>query len=432
MDFSTTKQELIDIVTACQTRSYCEEIDLLMQRGEDIQWMQQALLTSEKRGISTDELAVQRRKAVFGSNQKTLQEPDGFFKLFCEALEDFTLRILLVAACLSIAIETGTAEEKNRATAWIEGFAILVAVFVCALVTAVNDYQKERQFMELNSVADEKKKVTVRRDGIPMEIHQDFVLVGDVVIINEGMEIPADGILLESSEITTDESAMTGEADPIHKNILKFCIRKKLDLEKNDEKNVEDKHEVPSPIMMSGTRVLSGEGKMIVLVVGADSCIGKIRALLQKDEEIQTPLQEKLEKVAKDIGKFGLYSAIIILIILIIRFLVFMSDNGQGGTRWSDGHEYLRLLDFVILGIAVVVVAIPEGLPLSVTLSLAFSVKKMLKDQNLVRKMEACETMGGANNICSDKTGTLTMNKMELTEIWNSEVLKIDVNRPSY
>jgi P-type E1-E2 ATPase len=111
---------------------------------------------------------------------------------------------LLVAACLSIGIETGTADDHERPTAWIEGFAILVAVFVCALVTAANDYQKERQFMELNSVADEKKKVTVRRDGIPMEIHQDFVLTGDIVIISEGMEIPADGILFESSEITTD------------------------------------------------------------------------------------------------------------------------------------------------------------------------------------------------------------------------------------
>jgi Ca2+ transporting ATPase len=124
-----------------------------------------------------------------------------------------------------------------------------------------------------------------------------------------------------------------------------------------------------------------------------------------------TPLQEKLEKVATDIGKFGLYSAIFIVAILLIRFLVVKGIKDD----WESNQNYLRLLDFLILGITVVVVAIPEGLPLSVTLSLAFSVKKMLNDQNLVRKMEACETMGGANNICSDKTGTLTMNKMELT-----------------
>lgn len=139
----------------------------------------------------------------------------------------------MFAAILSIALETGTAKAEDRSKAWIEGFAVLVAVFVCASVTAVNDYQKERQFLKLNSVADEKKKVTVRRDGIPMEIHQDFVLTGDIITINEGMEVPADGILIEASEVTTDESAMTGEIDPIKKNILKFCIKKKVEIEKN-------------------------------------------------------------------------------------------------------------------------------------------------------------------------------------------------------
>lgn len=146
--------------------------------------------------------------------------------------------------------------------------------------------------MKLNSVADEKKRVSVWRSGLPLEIHQDFVLVGDVVTINEGMEVPADGILLESNDITTDESAMTGEIDPIQKNILSACTAKLREVhnENNGEKN-EDKHAVPSPIMMSGTRVLTGEGKMIITVVGPQSCLGKIRALLEKDEEEKTPLQ---------------------------------------------------------------------------------------------------------------------------------------------
>jgi P-type E1-E2 ATPase len=122
-----------------------------------------------------------------------------------------------------------------------------------------------------------------------------------------------------------------------------------------------------------------------------------------------------LEVLAEDIGKFGLYSAIVIIIILLIRFAI---EKGIS-REWDTGTDLLKILNFFILGIIVVVVAIPEGLPLAVTLSLAFSVKKMIMDQNLVRKMEACETMGGANNICSDKTGTLTMNKMTLAQIWN-------------
>ncbi len=139
-----------------------------------------------------------------------MKVPPGFFELFCEALEDFTLRILIVASIFSIAIEVGTSDDDHRSTAWIEGFAVLVAVAISATVTSVNDYQKERQFIKLNSVIDERKRVSVTRNGELIEIHQDFVLVGDIVQINEGMEIPADGILIQANEITTDESAMTG------------------------------------------------------------------------------------------------------------------------------------------------------------------------------------------------------------------------------
>lgn len=169
--------------------------------------------------------------------------------------------------------------------------------------------------------------------------------------------------------------------------------------------------------MLSGTRMLNGEGRMIVIVVGEQSCLGKIQALLGQSEPEATPLQMKLEAIAEDIGKFGLYSSITIVLILLIRFAI---EKGISRT-WETSVDLVELLNYFILGITVIVVAIPEGLPLAVTLSLAFSVKKMLLDNNLVRKMEACETMGGANTICSDKTGTLTMNKMTLTSIWNNK-----------
>lgn len=161
---------------------------------------------------------------------------------------------------------------------------------------------------------------------------------------------------------------------------------------------------------------------MVIVVVGDQSCIGKIRAMLEQDDETVTPLQEKLIKLADDIGKVALISAIAIMLVLFIRFGIVKIQT----QTWDNKADLERMLGFFIVGIAVVVMAIPEGLPLSVTLSLAFSVKKMLKDQNLVRRMEACETMGGANNICSDKTGTLTMNKMILTEIWNGKIIKVD------
>ena len=176
---------------------------------------------------------------------------------------------------------------------------------------------------------------------------------------------------------------------------------------------------------MSGTKVLSGEGKLLILVVGEKSCIGRVRSKIEQDEVEPTPLQAKLETLAEDIGRFGLYSAIVIVVVLLIRFAVVKGMN----RNWDTGTDLKKLLDYLLIAITVVVVAIPEGLPLSVTLSLAFSVKRMLKDQNLVRKMEACETMGGANNICSDKTGTLTMNKMTLSQIWNANTKVIDIHK---
>lgn len=156
-------------------------------------------------------------------------------------------------------------------------------------------------------------------------------------------------------------------------------------------------------------------------MVGESSVIGQIRKYLTQETEV-TPLQQKLEAVARDIGKFGLISAIITLIVLLIRFFI---DRATGDS-WGDGDKYVDFVRYIIIAITVVVVAIPEGLPLAVTLSLAFSVKKMMNDKNLVRKLQATETMGGANNICSDKTGTLTQNKMNLTNFWNDKLVEIN------
>ena len=143
----------------------------------------EGVASHHKNGISNEEAELEKRRAVFGDNTKEVPDPPGFIELFCEALSDPMLRILLVASVLSLVLETATAEKDEQATAWLEGFAVLVAVLICATVTAVNDYQKERQFLKLNEVADEKKKVTIKRNGIVMEIHQDFLMVGDVMTI---------------------------------------------------------------------------------------------------------------------------------------------------------------------------------------------------------------------------------------------------------
>lgn len=148
------------------------------------------------------------------------------------------------------------------------------------------------------------------------------VMVGDLVQLVEGMEIPADGLLIEASEITTDESAMTGETDPVKKALLPQCIAKRNQIIEEGSKNTAGRHDVPSPVIMSGTRILTGEGKMVVIVVGDSSCVGKISALLRQDDPEATPLQMKLEAIARDIGNFGLISSCLIVLVLLVRLAI--------------------------------------------------------------------------------------------------------------
>lgn len=175
---------------------------------------------------------------------------------------------------------------------------------------------------------------------------------------------------------------MTGETDPLKKDTMANCLARRNQIIADGGKNSATHHDVPSPIIMSGTKVLCGEGTFIVMVVGDNTCEGKIGAMLRQSEVEVTPLQQKLETIANDIGKFGMVSAITIFAILVIRFSIerILADK-------FEGKHVSELLGFFILAVAVIVMAIPEGLPLSVTISLAFSVKRMLADQNLVRKL---------------------------------------------
>lgn len=279
-------------------------------------------------------------------------------------------------------MEVGTASEDDRPIAWIDGFAILVAVMVSSNVQSINDYQKEKQFQVLNKISDDRKTVTVKRSGQTLTLNHSELLTGDIVTIQGGMDVPADGLVIEAAEIMADESALTGETEPVHKSTLIECIRKRDEL-LADMVNIEKagNHAVPTPILLSGSKILQGEGKFLVLVVGPNSCEGRILSILESESET-TPLQEKLESLAGNIGKFGLISAILIFVVLLIRFAIMrIQENDFKEENWNE------LIDFLLISITVIVVAIPEGLPLSVVISLAYSVKRMLKDKNLVRRL---------------------------------------------
>lgn len=305
-------------------------------------------------------------------------------------------------------------EEDHREIAWIEGVAILGAVVISALVQAINDHQKEKQFQELNEEAEANKKVNVIRNGEIKGVSLDEIVAGDVCDITSGMELPGDGIVIDGFNVEADESAMTGEPDGVLKASIFFCHNKMQEIIDEGRANLVGHHEVPSPVLVSGTKISNGTGRMVIFMVGKDSSIGKIKDTVDSNKKDTTPLQDKLETIAEDIGKFGLMAAVLTMMIQVLRVMITYGQN----KKWSN-NETSDIIDGILVAITVLVVAIPEGLPLAVTLSLAFSVKKMLLDKNLVRKLHACETMGGANIICSDKTGTLTRNEMFQTHFWN-------------
>jgi calcium-translocating P-type ATPase len=332
------------------------------------------LHSSVDKGVETATVA--NRRKLYGCNSLPAAPRKSFWQLFVDSFDDATLQILIVAAIVSLAI--GIYDDPT--TGYVEGLAILMAVLVVSVVTAVNDYQKEIQFREL-SAANDDVDVLVIRGGQARQIPVADIVVGDVVCIEAGGQIPCDGILLAFDGLEIDESALTGEPNDVEKDM---------------------DHD---PFMLSGCSATAGSGQFLAIAVGKDSQWGVIKSHLEKEQE-ETPLQEKLDDMAAMIGYVGMGAAAATFVAMMWIKIFVKPDY------LADVSNFHHALDAFIIGVTIVVVAVPEGLPLAVTISLAFSTKKMLADQNLIRHLSACETMGNATNICSDKTGTLTENRM--------------------
>ncbi|XP_022124411.1 plasma membrane calcium-transporting ATPase 3 isoform X5 [Pieris rapae] len=429
------------------------------------------LYTSPTDGLSGSKADQQHRREVFGSNLIPPKPPKTFLTLVWEALQDVTLIILEVAAVVSLGLsfykpsedesDIGHIDEEEGHYQWIEGLAILISVIVVVIVTAFNDYTKERQFRGLQSRIEGEHKFAVIRGSEVKQVPISDIVVGDICQIKYGDLLPADGLLLQSNDLKIDESSLTGESDHVKKG------------------------ESFDPMVLSGTHVMEGSGKMLVTAVGVNSQAGIIFTLLgaavdKQEKEIKqmkkeakkqrketqrksladgglgdddalpaaanhahpddnhvapsgdkpapeaahkkekSVLQAKLTKLAIQIGYAGSTIAVLTVIILIIQFCVqtFVIEQKVWKATYIN-----NLVKHLIIGVTVLVVAVPEGLPLAVTLSLAYSVKKMMKDNNLVRHLDACETMGNATAICSDKTGTLTTNRMTVVQSYICEKL---------
>ncbi|MBO4964881.1 MAG: calcium-translocating P-type ATPase, PMCA-type [Muribaculaceae bacterium] len=342
------------------------------------------------KGLSQQEVAQSREK--YGINILTPPEKESLWRRFIGKFKDPLIIILLVAGFLSIGISCyeywGLSEP---ATVFFEPVGIFIAIILATGLAFIFEVKADREFAILNKVNDDEP-VTVIRERSAIKIPKRDVVTGDIVIISTGEEIPADGKLLEATSLSIDESTLTGE--PIcHKTVV--------------EADFDPEATFPSDAVMRGTKVMEGHGVMRVTAVGDKTENGKVFTASQIDDHIKTPLNEQLDRLGSLISKASYAIGALIIVARVVIYLLSVPD--------FELIPFLAyFLNTIMVAVTLIVVAVPEGLPMAVTLSLAYSMRRMLKTNNLVRKLHACETMGTTTVICTDKTGTLTQNQMQV------------------
>ncbi len=382
VSFALTRQDLANLN---QDQMTDHNKAALAERG-GVEGLATLLQVDLKTGLADPEVGTgfAARRRQFGENVYPSPPAKSWCRLFIEAFDDTTLLILLVAAAVSLVV--GMIEHPQQG--WIEGVTIFIACLIVSVVGATNDWEKDKQFRALKGESDDIL-IKVVRNGKQMSVSTFDINVGEVVILEQGDKIPGDCVYISGDNCKANEASLTGEPD---------------DLSKNAEKD---------PFFLSGCNLVNGRCTALCIAVGAESRWGRIKARLAVEPE-QTPLQEKLDAMAALIGKFG--GGMALLTFLALCILYGADPEGLLDRRGLTVSAYF--INAFIIAVTIVVVAIPEGLPLAVTISLAYSTKKMLKDKNLIRVLAACETMGNATNICSDKTGTLTENRMTVVAGW--------------
>jgi len=344
-------------------------------------------------GLSPEQVRASRQKN--GANVLTPPKEESVFKMFLDKFRDPLIIILLIAGILSIGISCyeffGLGHGIN---VFIEPTGIFAAIILATGLGFYFEYKAEKEFAVLNKMSDEDP-VQVIRSRNTTSIPRREVVVGDIIMLQTGQEVPADAHLLEATRLSVDESTLTGE--PIcHKT--------------TDKSHFDKDATFPPDMVLRGTKITEGHGIAEVTAVGDATESGRVFEASRIDNSVKTPLNEQLDRLGRFIS---IASYIIGGLVIVGRITMYISSNGEI-TDWLDFTAYL--LQSVMLAVTLVVVSVPEGLPMAVTLSLAYSMRRMLRTHNLVRKMHACETMGAVTVICTDKTGTLTANRMQVVE----------------
>jgi len=364
-----------------RTRAY-----VLINRTKEKYFYSEMDIDKNKRIGLTDEQVKQSREQ-HGKNVLTPPQRTSLWKLYLDKYRDPIIQILLVAAFVSLILAF---IEKN----FMETIGIFVAVFLATTVGFYFERDAAKKFNLLTALSEEQP-VKVRRNGKVMEIPRHDVVVGDVVLVEVGDEVPADGELIVCNDLQINESALTGE--PV------------------TEKSLEGGGDgaYPRNIILRSTMVMNGRGEFVVTAVGDATEIGKVAKKSTEQTSVETPLHMQLDKLAKMISKVG-------SVVSVAAFFIFLIHDILTNPAWG-GKDYFYMAEIVLkyfmMAVTLIVMAVPEGLPMAITLSLALNMRRMLKSNNLVRKLHACETMGAVTVICTDKTGTLTQNKMQVSAL---------------
>ena len=364
-----------------RTRAY-----VLINRTKEKYFYSEMDIDKNKRIGLTDEQVKQSREQ-HGKNVLTPPQRTSLWKLYLDKYRDPIIQILLVAAFVSLILAF---IEKN----FMETIGIFVAVFLATTVGFYFERDAAKKFNLLTALSEEQP-VKVRRNGKVMEIPRHDVVVGDVVLVEVGDEVPADGELILCNDLQINESTLTGE--PV------------------TEKSLEGGGDgaYPRNIILRSTMVMNGRGEFVVTAVGDATEIGKVAKKSTEQTSVETPLHMQLDKLAKMISKVG-------SVVSVATFFIFLIHDILTNPAWG-GKDYFYMaeivLNYFMMAVTLIVMAVPEGLPMAITLSLALNMRRMLKSNNLVRKLHACETMGAVTVICTDKTGTLTQNKMQVSAL---------------
>ncbi|MBO4786372.1 MAG: calcium-translocating P-type ATPase, PMCA-type, partial [Prevotella sp.] len=343
-----------------------------------------------REGLSEREVTESRQK--YGDNTLTPPRKTSMWQLYLEKYKDPIIQILLVAATISLVLAIVKGE-------YMETIGIFIAIFLATTIGFYFERDAARKFRILTSF-NEDQPVKVRRDGHVMNIPRGQVVVGDVVLVETGDEVPADGRLVISSNLQIDESSLTGEQ----------LTSKHADVDDNDSGD----EAFPKNMLLRSTMVMNGMAEFVVTAVGDNTEIGHVARSSNEKTGVKTPLHNQLDRLAKLISKIGITVA-------VVAFLLFLLHDIITNTSLWHSDDYIGMIEEVLkyfmMAVTLIVMAVPEGLPMAVTLSLALNMRRMLKSNNLVRKLHACETMGAVNVICTDKTGTLTQNRMNVEEM---------------